>query len=54
MPDTLAAELVQTLNEGRSQRETLAAKQKEQQTLRATFQADIDRYRELIVSQGLR
>ncbi len=54
MPDALAAELVQTLNEGRSQRETLVAKQKEQQTLRDTFQADIDRYRELIVSQGLR
>ena len=54
LPDALAAELVQTLNEGHSQRETLAAKQKEQQVLRDTFQADIDRYRELIVSQGLR
>ena len=54
MPDALAAELVQTLNEGRSQRETLVAKQKEQQTLRDTFQADIDRYRELIAKQGLR
>jgi hypothetical protein len=54
MPDSLAAELVQTLNEGRSQRETLVAKRKEQQTLRDSFQADIDRYRELIASQRLR
>jgi Domain of unknown function (DUF4124) len=47
MPDALAAELVQTLNEGRSQREILATKQQEERHLRESFQADIDRYREL-------
>lgn len=47
MPDALAAELVQTLNEGRSQRVILAARQQEQKELRESFQSDIDRYREL-------
>ena len=47
LPDALAEEIVQTLNETRSQREILDARQKEQKELRATFQSDIDRYREL-------
>ena len=47
LPDALAEEIVQTLNEARSQREILAARQKEQKELRATFQSDIDRYRAL-------
>jgi hypothetical protein len=47
LPDALAEEIIQTLNETRSQREILDARQKEQKELRATFQADIDRYREL-------
>ena len=47
MPDALAAEIVQTLNESQSQQETLASRQQEQKELRATFQADIDRYRAL-------
>ena len=51
MPDALAAEIVQTLNEARSQSDTLAARQQEQKDLRAAFQADIDRYRELVTNQ---
>ena len=47
MPDDLAAELVHTLNEWRSQREALATREREEQTIRTQFQADIDRYREL-------
>ena len=47
LPDALAAEIVQTLNEARSQQEILESRQKEQKELRATFQADIDRYRHL-------
>lgn len=48
LPDALAAEIVQTLNEARSQADTLAERQKEQKELRITFQADIDRYRALV------
>lgn len=47
MPDDLAEELVRALNEVRSQRQTLEAKRGEQAALRAQFQSDIDRYREL-------
>jgi hypothetical protein len=47
LPDALAAEIVQTLNEARSQQEILESRQKEQKELRATFQSDIDRYRAL-------
>jgi Domain of unknown function (DUF4124) len=47
LPDALAEEIVQTLNEARSQREILDSRQKEQKELRATFQSDIDRYRAL-------
>lgn len=47
MPDDLAEQIVRTLNEERSQRAALAAKDQEQTTMRAQFQADIDRYREL-------
>jgi hypothetical protein len=47
MPDPLAAEIVQTLNEASSQKATLLARQAEQKELRAAFQTDIDRYREL-------
>ena len=54
LPDTLAAELVQTLNEVQTQSTSLLTRQKEQQALRDSFQADIDRYRELMVQQGRR
>jgi hypothetical protein len=47
MPDALAEDLVRTLNEIRTQRRHLEAKRSEQTTLRARFQTDIDRYREL-------
>lgn len=52
LPDTLAAELVQTLNEAQAQRNSLLTREKERQDLRASFQADIDRFRELMVQQG--
>ena len=47
MPDDLAEDLVRTLNEMRSQRNALAAKDAEETALRQQFQADIERYREL-------
>jgi len=54
LPDTLAAELVQTLNETQAQSASLLTRQREQQALRDSFQADIDRFRELMVQQGRR
>jgi len=54
MPDDLAADLVRTLNELRTQRNLLAAKQEEEVAVRAQFQADIDRYRELRTAQNAR
>jgi len=47
MPDDLAEELVRTVSEMRSQRNALLAKDVEENTLRAQFQSDIERYREL-------
>jgi hypothetical protein len=47
MPDDLAEDLMRTINEMRSQKTALAAKDTEETTLRAQFQSDIDRYREL-------
>jgi Domain of unknown function (DUF4124) len=47
MPDDLAENLVRTLNELRVQSSALDAQGSEQATLRAQFQADIERYREL-------
>jgi hypothetical protein len=47
MPDDLAEDLMRTLNEVRSQKTALAAKDSEESALRSQFQADIDRYREL-------
>ena len=47
MPDDLAEDLVRTLNEVRSQRSALTAKDAEESSLRQQFQADIERYREL-------
>jgi Domain of unknown function (DUF4124) len=51
MPDDLAEELVHTMNEIRGQREALAAHDHQEATIRAQFQADIDRYRELKTSE---
>lgn len=47
MPDDLAEDLMRTLNEMRTQRNALTAKDAEEIALRAQFQSDIDRYREL-------
>lgn len=47
MPDELAEELVRTVNESRSQRAALESKRREQNDMRAQFDADLQRYREL-------
>ncbi|HEX4648964.1 MAG TPA: DUF4124 domain-containing protein [Steroidobacteraceae bacterium] len=47
MPDDLAENLVRTVNDLNVQTHTLAAKNEEETELRAQFQADIERYREL-------
>jgi hypothetical protein len=47
MPDDLAEDLMRALNEMRSQKTALVAKDAEETALRAQFQSDIDRYREL-------
>jgi hypothetical protein len=47
MPDDVAEDLVRTLNELRSQNNALVSKTEEETTLKAQFQADIERYQEL-------
>jgi hypothetical protein len=47
MPDDLAEDLIHTLNELRTQNNVLASKSEEETTLKAQFQADIQRYQEL-------
>ena len=47
MPDDLAEDLVHTLNELRTQNNVLVTKGEEEANLKAQFQADIERYREL-------
>jgi hypothetical protein len=47
MPDDLAEDLVRTMNEMKAQKNALAAKDAEENALRAQFQTDIERYREL-------
>jgi ribosomal protein S13 len=47
LPDDLAEELVRVSSETRSQRQALDAKHKEQADMRAQFDADIARFREL-------
>ncbi len=47
MPDDLAEDLVRTLNEMNTQTGALAHQSEEEANLRAQFQADIERYREL-------
>lgn len=51
MPDPLAEEIVRTLSEERLQRSTVAKKGIEKDQLRASFQADIDRYQALLASR---
>lgn len=47
MPDDLAEDLVRTVNEMKTQTGALAGKAEEEASLRAQFQADIERYRVL-------
>jgi hypothetical protein len=47
MPDDLAENLVRTLDEFRTQSSSLAAKSEEEKNLRAEFDADIERYKQL-------
>jgi hypothetical protein len=47
MPDDLAEDLVHTLNELRTQSNVVATKNEEETALKAQFQADIERFREL-------
>ena len=47
MPDDLAEDLVRTLNELRTQSNALTVKNEEVSALKAQFQMDIERYREL-------
>ena len=47
MPDDLAENLVRTVSEMNTQTNALARETEEEATLRAQFQADIDRYKEL-------
>lgn len=47
MPDDLAEDLVHTLNELRTQTSVVVSKGNEETALKAQFQADIERYREL-------
>jgi hypothetical protein len=47
MPDSLAEDLVHTLNELRNQSNVVVAKSEEETALKAQFQSDIERYREL-------
>ena len=47
MPDDLAEDLVRTVNEMKTQTAALASKSEEEASLRAQFQADIERYRVL-------
>ena len=52
MPDDVAEDLVHTLNELRTQSSALTRKNEEETTLKAQFQADVERYRELRTPAG--
>lgn len=54
LPDALAAEAVQALSERRSMQETLARHEQRKEEVRAKFDADISRYRELISRPQIR
>jgi hypothetical protein len=47
MPDDVAEDLVRTLNDLRTQSNSLTTKTEEENTLKSQFQTDIERYREL-------
>jgi hypothetical protein len=50
MPDDLAQELVQTLNEVRVQDQAIQARTQQESQVRAQFQSDIDRFQQLKIS----
>jgi hypothetical protein len=50
MPDDLAQELVQTLNEVRVQNQAMAERTQQESQVRAQFQSDIDRFQQLKAS----
>jgi|SRR5579863_8351341 len=50
MPDDLAQELVQTLNEVRGQNQAIQARSQQEAQVRAQFQADIERFEQLKVA----
>lgn len=52
MPDDVAEQIVRTRDEERTQKTALATKDQEETDMRAQFQADIDRYRELHAADG--
>jgi hypothetical protein len=54
MPDDLAEQLVRTANEARTQRKSLDRRHQEVGTVRAQFDADISRYRELTANASTR
>lgn len=54
LPDALAAEAVQALSERRSNQETLARHEQRKEEVRAKFDADISRYRELVSRPQMR
>jgi hypothetical protein len=54
LPDALAGEAVQALSERRSMEETLARHEARKQEVRAKFDADITRYRELVSRPSIR
>jgi hypothetical protein len=51
LPDDLAEELVRTTNEVRNQKRSLDNRTREQDAVRAQFEADINRFRELTANQ---
>jgi hypothetical protein len=54
VPDTLAAEAVQTLGERRSLQETLVRLEKRREETRGKFDADITRYQQLTNRPSIR
>lgn len=54
VPDALAAEVVQALGERRSMQETLSRHEQRREEVRAKFEADIERYKELISRPSIR
>ncbi len=52
MPDDLAEQMVHTINDIRTQKAALTTSQEEESKTQVQFQADIDRYKELLAAQA--